>query len=89
MSVKAKDVIAVKGFWKSVAVLGIIFIIGYNLIDLLFSYGFNWDAFVAEKLTGKMAWRFIAASLVGGFIYGFIVVFLQFRSKLKQEEKQR
>lgn len=88
MSVKAKDVIAVKGFWKSVLILGLVFIVVYNAIDLLFSYGFSWSAFAADKLTGENAYRFIIASLLGGFIYGFIVVFLQFRSRLKREEKQ-
>lgn len=84
-----KEVISVKGFWKSVIFLAIAFIIIYNLINIGFSYNFNFDAFVEEKLTGTMALRFIIANLIGGFIYGFIVVFLQFRGKLKREQQER
>ncbi|MBW2962657.1 hypothetical protein [Mesonia aestuariivivens] len=84
-----KEVIAVKGFWKSVVILGIAFMLIYNVIDLLFSYGFNFDEFVAEKLSGPMLFRFLIANILGGLIYGFIVTFLQFRSKLKREKQRQ
>ena len=84
-----KEVISVKGFWKSVFYLAIAFIVIYNLINIGFSYGFNFDAFAEEKFAGTGLVRFIVANLISGFIYGFIVVFLQFRGKLKREQKER
>ena len=44
-----KEVVEVKGFWKSVIILGFAFMLIYNAIDLLFSYGFSFDEFIAEK----------------------------------------
>ena len=83
-----KEVIAVKGFWRSVVILGFAFMLIYNAIDLLFSYGFNFDEFFAEKLEGAMLIRFLIANIIGGFIYGFIVTFLQFRNKLKKQKER-
>jgi len=84
-----KEVVAVKGFWKSVIILGFAFMLIYNAIDLLFSFGFNFDEFFAEKLEGEMLIRFLIANIIGGFIYGFVVTFLQFRGKLKREKAKQ
>ena len=83
-----KEVIAYKGFWKSVLVLGLAFLVIYNIVDLLFSFGFDVDAFAAEKLAYPKIIRFIIANIVGGFIYGFVVAFLQFRGKVKREKEK-
>lgn len=82
-----KEVIAVKGFWKSVIILGILFLFIYNGIDLLFSYEFDVDKYLDEKLSEKLLLRFVVANILGGFAYGFIVTFLQFRGRLKKQQE--
>jgi hypothetical protein len=86
---KFKEVIAVKGFWRSVIILGILFLIIYNGIDLVFSYEFSIDKFIEEKLSDRLMLRFIISNILGGFAYGFIVTFLQFRSKLKKQKENQ
>lgn len=76
------------GFWKSVFVLGLMFALIYDLLDLFFSFEFDVDAYVqayfssAEKII-----RFLLANFVGGFIYGFIIAYFKFKRKLKELEK--
>jgi len=84
-----KEVIAVKGFWRSVVILGISFLIIYNGIDLVFSYDFSLDKFIDEKLSEKLLLRFIVSNILGGFAYGFIVTYLQFRNKMKKEKEKQ
>lgn len=86
---KIKKVVNTKGFWKSVIILALAFIVIYNIIDCGFSYGFNFDEFIQEKLSStNQVIRFVIANIIGGFCYGFVVVFLQFRGKLKREEQK-
>ncbi|MDR6302097.1 hypothetical protein [Mesonia maritima] len=84
-----KKVVNTKGFWKSVIILALAFIVIYNIIDCGFSYEFDFNQFAQAKLSStNQIIRFIIANIIGGFCYGFVVVFLQFRGKLKREEKK-
>ncbi|WP_121667060.1 hypothetical protein [Mesonia aquimarina] len=84
-----KEVTTTKGFWKSVLILSLLFILIYNIITCGFNYDFNFAAFFDAKFNQASIFRFIIANLIGGFCYGFIIVFLQFRGRLKRAEKER
>ncbi len=85
-----KRIINSKSFWRSVAGMGIIFAIVYQLISMLFEYGgFHFSAFYEDKLSGDKWIRFAIGTLLAAFLYGFIVSYGQFRSRFKKEEKEK
>jgi len=83
-----KKIIKMPTFWKSVAMLSILFIIIYNIINLGFSFSFNFSAYAESNLQQPYLFRFIIANVIGGFLYGFIMTYFKFKSRLKEEEKR-
>jgi hypothetical protein len=83
-----KKILERADFWKSVIWMGLSFIIIYHIIAMLFEYGgFDFSAWSADKLEDGKWVRFILGTLVSGFLYGFIISFGKFRSKLKKENE--
>ncbi len=84
-----KKTVQTKGFWKSVAGMGIAFIIVYHIITMLFAYGgFEFSEYLEFNLTEERWMRFVLGSILSGFIYGFIITFGQFSIKQKKEERE-
>lgn len=84
-----KKVISTPGFWKSVFFLGLMFAIIYDVLDLFFSFGFDFETYVNVYFSSTQnIIRFLMANVVGGFIYGFIVTYFKFKNKLKEIEKE-
>lgn len=85
-----KQIINTKGFWKSVVFLGILFALVYDIIDLWFSFGFNISLYVETYFsTAPRILRFLIANIIGGFIYGFIITFFKFRSRIKENNSKK
>ncbi|WP_010228920.1 hypothetical protein [Gillisia marina] len=85
-----KKVVNTKGFWKSVAGMGISFIIIYHIITMLFTFGgFDFSGYFELNLSDGRWQGFLIGSLLSGFIYGFIITFGQFSIKQKKEERER
>ena len=84
-----QKVISSKGFWKSVVSLAIGFILIYNLVDVWFSYDFDFGLWVEKRLAKDNLLRFFVANIMSGFVYGFVVTFLKFRGKIKQVEQKK
>ncbi len=74
-----KKILNYPGFWKSVAVLSI----GYLIILILLQWGFT--GFSTEFFS-RFTPITIVAFVAGGFIVGFMVTYGKFWGKLKQEE---
>ncbi len=84
-----KKIVARGDFWKSVALLGISFLLIYNLISMLFEYGgFEIARFFEERTEDGKLFRFILGQLIAAFIYGFIFSYGQFRMKEKKEASE-
>lgn len=84
-----KRIITTKGFWKSVVFLGILFALVYDIIILWFDFGFDISMYVEVYFSSfSRVVRFFIANLISGFIYGFIITFFKFRSKLKELERK-
>jgi len=84
-----KKVVSTKGFWKSVAGMGIAFIVVYHIITMLFTFeGFRFGEYLELNLSEDRWMRFILGSLLSGFLYGFIITFGQFSIKQKKEERE-
>lgn len=79
-------VIHTSGFFKSVASLAIAFIVIYNLVDLGIGYNFDLSLFIEKRFASDNLLRFFVANIGSGFVYGFIVTFFKFRSKIKQNQ---
>jgi hypothetical protein len=78
------------GFWKSVLVLGLMFAIIYDILDLFFSFGFDFDAYAQAYFSStESILRFLMANIIGGFIYGFIITYFKFKRKLKEIENKQ
>jgi|AntDeeMinimDraft_5_1070356.scaffolds.fasta_scaffold00299_10 fluoride ion exporter CrcB/FEX len=85
---KFKSVLKTKKFWPSVFTMMVVFIIFYNLIICGLEFRFDVAQFFQKRYVEINPLRSIIANLIGGFAYGFVFVFLQFRGKLKREEKK-
>lgn len=84
-----KKIVTDKAFWKSVVYLGLIFAVIYQLITMLFDYGgFDFSAFYEDKLEGNKWIRFAIGTLIAAFIYGFIISYGQFITRIKRERRE-
>ena len=73
-----KQVINHKGFWKSVFLLGISFVVLFVFIKGAF------DGFSTSFFDERNPYIFIGGSLLAGLIYGFFVTYGKFKKKLKK-----
>jgi len=80
-------VISYPGFWKSVVFLAVIFMIIYNLVDVFMVFEGSFSEYINERFAVENLLRFFSANIASGFVYGFIISFFKFRSKLKQNQK--
>lgn len=84
-----KKIVRDNAFWKSVILLGLAFAVIYQFISMLFDYGgIDFIAFYNDKLAGDNWIRFTIGLLVSAFIYGFIISYGQFVSKIKRDKRK-
>ncbi len=79
-------IINTSGFWKSVFYLALAFIVIYNLVDIGMGYSFDLGLYAENRFQTSNLPRFFVANIGSGFVYGFIVTFFKFRSKIKQNQ---
>ena len=78
-----QKIISNKGFWQSVASLGIAFSIIFVIIKwALESFKMSYFSTLHNPVS------FVVGLLVGGFLYGFIVTYGKFRGKFKEDENR-
>lgn len=75
-----------KGFLKSVFYLSIAFIVIYNLVDIGVKFDFDLSLYIQERLAADNLLRFFTANIGSGLVYGFIISYFKFRSKVKKDE---
>ena len=73
-----KKIINYKGFWRSVIVLGVSFVVLFVLIKWAF------DGFSATFFSERNPYLLIGGSLAAGLVYGFFVSYGKFKNKLKK-----
>jgi hypothetical protein len=78
-----KKIIAHKGFWRSVVILGVIYMCLLFFIQWAFS-GFSWLFFTSQKPLTLMA-----VFIIGVFICGFSVSYAKFWGKLKRDQYRK
>ena len=85
-----KKIVGDRAFWKSVVIMGLVFAIIYQFISMLFDYGgLDFNAFYEDKMAGTRWIRFVLGTLVAAFLYGFIITYGQFVSRIKREKRER
>lgn len=68
--------------------LGLAFAVLYHLITMLFAYGgFEFELFFQDRLAEGKWIRFLAGTFFSAFIYGFIISYGLFRSKIRKQDK--
>jgi hypothetical protein len=82
-------IICYKGFWPSVIFLSAMFIIIYNLADWGMVFDFDFQAYTKERFASDQLLRFLFANILSGLVYGFIVSFFKFRSKIKRQNQNK
>lgn len=82
-------VISHKGFWRSVTFLSVMFILVYNLVDWGLAFDFSIQDFFQERFNSDKLLQFIFANILSGFVYGFIISFFKFRSRLKKSSSSQ
>lgn len=81
-----KEMLSRWAFWKSVILLGLSFLVIYNLVSMLFEFGgFQVGSFLRERTRDGKWFRFLLGQLLASFAYGFIIAFGQFRAKEKKD----
>tara|TARA_B100001146_G_scaffold225125_1_gene246725 strand:- start:8042 stop:8284 length:243 start_codon:yes stop_codon:yes gene_type:complete len=78
-----KKVISHPGFWRSVLVLGVIYMV------LLFALQWMFLGFDMRFLTARPIWMTILVFLGGIFLCGFSVTYAKFWAKIKHKEHTR
>lgn len=83
-----KKIVNQRRFWKLVIIQGLAFALLYQVISMLFEYGgLNFSAYFEDNLEGGRWIRFAIGTVVAAFLYGFIISYGQFRTRLKNEER--
>ncbi len=73
-----KKVITAPNFWRSVLTLALAFIVIFNVIRVLFQFGFSFSKYFTYYFHDGHLFSFIAGNLVGGFFYGFIFAYYRY-----------
>ena len=86
---KFKEIMSSKQYWKSVAILGFLFVLIYNVVMMVIDYGgLSFKEYYQDRMAdGKMI-TFVAGQVLGMIVYGMIVSYGQFRRKEKEQLKK-
>ncbi|WP_108802012.1 hypothetical protein [Aquimarina sp. Aq107] len=69
-----KSIISSKKYWKSVFLLGLVFVVLFSVIEHLMQYGgLAFDTFIDEKINNGLWVRYITSRVIGGLTYGMIL----------------
>ncbi|TYP75875.1 hypothetical protein [Aquimarina intermedia] len=83
-----KTILSSRSYWKSVTLLAIGFIVLFSLIELIMQYqGFNFSAFVTERINEGKWLRYALSRVIGGLMYGMILGYHFESRKLKKKRK--
>lgn len=78
-----KKVISHPGFWKSVILLGMVYMAVLMCIQWAFT-GFSMYFF-----TSRSPWTILLVFIIGSFVCGFSVTYARFWARLKNEQHRR
>ena len=86
---KFKEIMSRKKYWKSVAILGFLFVLIYNIVMMVIDYGgLAFKEYYQDRMAdGKMI-TFVVGQVLGMIVYGMIVSYGQFRRKEKEQLKK-
>ena len=85
-----KRIVKDNAFWKSVVGMGVAFAIIYHFISMLFEYGgFEFSKFFEDKFSDGNWVQFVLGTILASLVYGFIISYGQFSSKIKKQERER
>ena len=86
---KFKEIMSSKKYWKSVAILGFLFVLIYNIVMMVIDYGgLSFKEYYQDRMAdGKMI-TFVVGQVLGMIVYGMIVSYGQFRRKEKEQLKK-
>ncbi|MFL1897109.1 hypothetical protein ACJRPK_15505 [Aquimarina sp. 2-A2] len=83
-----KTILSSRSYWKSVTLLAIGFIVLFSLIELIMQYqGFNFSAFITERINDGKWLRYALSRVIGGLMYGMILGYHFESRKLKKKRK--
>lgn len=76
-------------YWKSVAILGLLFVVVYNVVMMFVDYGtLAFEEYFTDRTADGKLIRFILTQIAGMVVYGMFVTYGQFRRKDKEQLKK-
>ncbi len=78
-----------KQYWKSVAILGLLFLVVYNVVMMFVDYGtLAFQEYFANRTADGKLVKFIITQVAGMIVYGMFVTYGQFRRRDKEQLKK-
>lgn len=79
-----KKIVTAKNFWSSVFILAGAFIVIFNIVRAAIEYKFDFSTYFGFHLESDHLLNFIVSNVLGGLIYGFIVIYFRYRRNFKE-----
>lgn len=81
-------IIKAKGFWKTVLVYSLIFILVTNAIRIIMRYGFDFSMFVSAELSEDKIFMFFVSNVLIWFVLGFVLTYFNFKRAMEKKEEK-
>jgi len=81
-----KKIVTSKNFWPSVFLFAGIFIVFFNIIRVAIEFKFDFGQYFGFHLAADHLLNFIVSNMVGGLIYGFVIIYFRYRRYYKEEK---
>lgn len=80
----SNKIIKTKGFWKTVFLYWLIFVVVTNIVRILASYRLDFSAFIEAELSGDKIFMFFVSNVLLWFVLGFVLAYYNFKKALKK-----
>lgn len=81
-------IIKAKGFWRSVVVYSLFFIVITNLVRWALVYKFNFEKFVSTELSEEHIFMFFVSNILLWIVLGFVRTYFNFKRNLRENKEQ-
>ncbi len=80
-------IIKAKGFWKSVFIYSLIFIVVTNAIRIAIRYKFDWSEFVSAELSEDKIFMFFVSNILLWFVLGFVLTYFNYKKTMENKDR--
>ncbi|HET8838172.1 MAG TPA: hypothetical protein VFM82_04175 [Flavobacteriaceae bacterium] len=81
-------IIKAKGFWRSVIVYSLFFIVITNLVRWALIYKFDFEKFVSIELSEEHIFMFFVSNILLWIVLGFVLTYFNFKRNIREDEEE-